>query len=314
MKKPIFYGIISSIFFAFTFVLNSSMNLSGGSFIWSASLRYIFMLPILYTILIKNNRAKAVHLSIIKNIKLWILWSTIGFGFFYAPLTFSSNYGQSWLVAGCWQITIVCGILLTPLFNKKIPVKNLLMSFIIIFGVFLIQYEQATAISLSGALLSIIPIIIAAFSYPLGNRKMMELCSDELDTFQRIYGMTLCSMPFWIILSIFGVINDGLPSSNQVFQSFIVAIFSGIIATYLFFKATDMAKDNARELAIVESTQSGEVIFTILGEVIILKGIIPNKIGLLGLSLIILGMILNSIILSKEKNTNNSLKEDTLVN
>jgi drug/metabolite transporter (DMT)-like permease len=312
MKKPVFYGLLSAIFFAFTFVLNSSINLYGGSFIWSASLRYIFMLPILYIILIKNNKVKAVHLGIIKNIKPWILWSTIGFGFFYAPLTFASNYGQSWLVAGCWQITIVCGILLTPLFNKKIPVKNLLMSFIIIFGVFLIQYEQATSISLSGALLSIIPIIIAAFSYPLGNRKMMEICKDELDTFQRIYGMTLCSLPFWIILSIFGVIKDGLPGSNQIFQSFIVAIFSGVIATYLFFKATDMVKDNATELAIVESTQSGEVIFAILGEILILKGSVPNKMGLLGLFLIILGMILNSIISSKEKETKKDLIKDNL--
>ncbi|GAB6168856.1 hypothetical protein JCM1393_13160 [Clostridium carnis] len=31
MKKALTYGIISSIFFAFTFVLNSSMNLLGGS-------------------------------------------------------------------------------------------------------------------------------------------------------------------------------------------------------------------------------------------------------------------------------------------
>lgn len=304
MKKPMFYGIISSIFFAFTFILNSSMNLSGGSFIWSASLRYIFTLPILYLILIKSNKTKAVHLSIKENVKYWFTWSTIGFGFFYAPLTFASNYGQSWLVAGCWQITIVCGILLTPLFNKKIPIKNLFMSLIIIFGVFLIQYEQATAISLKQTLLSIIPIIIAAFSYPLGNRKMMEICNDKLDTFQRIYGMTLCSMPFWIILSVLGVVKDGLPGSNQVFQSFIVAVFSGIIATYLFFKATDMAKDNAIELAIVESTQSGEVIFAILGEIIVLEGVLPNKIGLLGLFLIILGMILNSMLSSVKKNTN----------
>lgn len=310
MKKPIFYGIISSVFFAFTFILNSSMNLSGGSFIWSASLRYIFMLPILYIILIKNNKVKSVHLAIKENLKYWILWSTVGFGLFYAPLSFASNYGKSWLVAGCWQITIVCGILLTPLFNKKIPIKNLIMSLIIIFGVFLIQYEQATSISLSVAILSIIPIIIAAFSYPLGNRKMMEICSDNLDTFQRIYGMTLCSMPFWIILSIIAIIKDGLPGSNQIFQSFIVAIFSGVIATYLFFKATDMAKDNSRELAIVESTQSGEVLFTILGEIIILKGTVPNKMGLLGLFLIILGMILNSTLSSNNK----KIQEDTLVN
>ena len=173
MKIALIYGVISSIFFAFTFVLNSSMNISGGHWAWSASLRYIFMLPLLYIIILKQNSLHKILSSIKNNMSSWILWSTVGFGLFYAPLTFASSYGQSWLVAGCWQITIVAGILLTPLFKQKIPLKSLLMSFIILIGVFLIQYEQASKVNFSQVLLSIIPILIAAFSYPLGNRKMM---------------------------------------------------------------------------------------------------------------------------------------------
>ena len=299
MKKAILYGITSSMFFAFTFILNSSMNISGGNWLWSSSLRYIFMLPILYIILLKQTNVKDVIASIKLNPIPWFVWSLVGFGMFYAPLTFASNYGQSWLVAGCWQITILAGILLTPLFNKKIPIKNLLMSLIILIGVFLVQYEQATEISLKQSLLSIIPIIIAAFSYPLGNRKMMILCKDNLNTIQRIFGMTLCSMPVWIILSIIAFYQSGLPSPTQTFQSFIVAIFSGIIATFLFFKATELVKDNSNNLAIIESTQSGEVIFTVLGELLILNGSIPSHIALIGLFLIILGMVLNSVISSK---------------
>lgn len=30
MKKALFYGILASFFFAFTFILNRSMNLAGG--------------------------------------------------------------------------------------------------------------------------------------------------------------------------------------------------------------------------------------------------------------------------------------------
>ena len=48
MKKALFLGILSSLFFAFTFILNKQMNLSGSLWSWSASLRYIFMLPILF--------------------------------------------------------------------------------------------------------------------------------------------------------------------------------------------------------------------------------------------------------------------------
>ncbi|WP_024615343.1 multidrug resistance efflux transporter family protein [Clostridium sp. Ade.TY] len=296
MKKALTYGILASVFFSFTFVLNKSMNISGGNWMWSASLRYIFMLPILLLIVLKNNRLNVIFNSIKRNPKYWILWSTVGFGLFYAPLTFASNYGESWLVAGCWQITIVAGILLTPIFKSKLPLKNLFLSLFILFGVFLIQYEHAKNINITQALLSIIPILIAAFSYPLGNRKMMMLCEDDLSTTERVFGMTLCSLPFWLILSLVAYKNVGLPSTNQMFQSFSVAIFSGVIATILFFKATNMVKHNFNQLAVIEATQSAEVLFTIIGEVIILNGAIPSFNGLIGLALIILGMILNSLI------------------
>ncbi|WP_315080976.1 multidrug resistance efflux transporter family protein [uncultured Clostridium sp.] len=47
-------------------------------------------------------------------------------------------------------------------------------------------------------------------------------------------------------------------------QSFSVAVFSGVIATIFFFKAINIVKNNLYKLAIIESTQSGEVLFTIL--------------------------------------------------
>ena len=125
---------------------------------------------------------------------------------------------------------------------------------------------------------------------------MMMLCKDDLSTTERVFGMTLCSLPFWLILSLVAYKNVGLPSTNQMFQSFSVAIFSGVIATILFFKATNMVKHNFNQLAVIEATQSAEVLFTIIGEVIILNGAIPSFNGLIGLALIILGMILNSLI------------------
>lgn len=296
MKKALFYGIIASMFFAFTFILNRSMNLSGGNWMWSSALRFFFMLPLLFIIVLNQKGTKRVINSIRQNLLPWFLWSTVGFGLFYAPLTFASIYGESWLVAGCWQITIIAGILLTPIFKRNLPLKSLLMSCIILFGVFLIQYEQATKLNISKTFLSILPILIAAFSYPLGNRKMMELCKDTLTTIERIFGMTLCSIPFWLIISFLGYLKAGFPNTNQITQSLIVAIFSGVIATIFFFKATELVKNDPSKLAIIEATQSGEVIFSILGEIFLLNGSMPSLLGLLGLFFIVLGMILSSII------------------
>lgn len=296
MKKALTLGVTASLFFSLTFILNKTMNLSGGNWMWSSSLRFIIMLPLLSLIVIKNGRFKLLLKSINKHKTSWLIWSTVGFGLFYAPLTFASNYGESWLVAGCWQITIIFGILLTPIFKNKLPIKNLIFSFIILIGIFMIQYENSTKMNFGQVFLSIFPISIAAISYPLGNRKMMQICSDDLSSTERVLGMTICSLPFWILISLFAYKDVGLPSSMQVFQSFSVAVFSGIIATILFFKATTIVKDDPKKLAVIEATQSGEVVFTLILEIIFLSSTLPGIIGVIGLILIIFGMVINSII------------------
>jgi len=47
MKKAFLYGVMASFFFAFTHILNRSMQLGGGYWMWSASLRYLSSLPFL---------------------------------------------------------------------------------------------------------------------------------------------------------------------------------------------------------------------------------------------------------------------------
>lgn len=308
MKKAFTLGIIASFFFSFTFILNSQMNISGGSWLWSSSLRYLFMLPMLFIMMLVTKKLNPVILEIKKNPIDWLIWSTVGFGLFYAPLSLASEYGASWLVAGTWQITIVAGALLSPFLvtkvetpkgvmkeRNKLPKKFLLISSIILIGIFIMQFEHAKSLSLSECFMGIFPVVIAAFSYPLGNRKMISICNNQLNTTQRVFGMTLCSLPFWLIIATFATVSVGLPSQSQLLQSFIVASFSGIIATVLFFKATDLVSGDNHKLAIIESTQSGEVIFTLLGSILFLKDSFPTPIAILGLSLVIIGMILNSL-------------------
>lgn len=51
-----------------------------------------------------------------------------------------------------------------------------------------------------------------------------------------------------------------------------------------------------KQLAAVESTQCGEVIFTLLGGMLILHDAIPSGIGFVGLLLVVAGMIANSLV------------------
>nr|WP_296040656.1 multidrug resistance efflux transporter family protein [uncultured Blautia sp.] len=294
MRRALAYGLLASLFFAFTFIFNRSMNLDGGYWLWSAALRFIFMLPIMGVIVWKQKGIKAVLEDVKREPVSWVLWSTVGFGFFYMPLSMASVYGESWFVAATWQITIVAGALLTPLFGKRIPIKNLICSAIILGGIFLLQVSHFKNIHTEGLVTALLLIIVAGFSYPLGNRKMLQHCPPELSTVQRVFGMNLCSMPFWIICSIYALRTHGMPSGGQIFQSIIVAIFSGVIATILFFEATNMVKNNPKHLAIIEATQSGEVIFTLLGGILFLGDAMPAGTGFAGILVIITGMVLNS--------------------
>lgn len=300
--KATLIGILSALFFSVTFVLNRAMEIDGGSWVWSATLRFFFMLPLLLIIVGYKRNIRPVITHIKKRPLPWIIWSTVGFGLFYAPLTFATIYGPGWLVAATFQITIIAGSLLVPFLSKgkkqRIPLQSIFISLIILSGVFIMQLEHAASVPVINVVLCVIPLIVAAFAYPLGNRKMMQVVNGELNTFQRILGMTIASMPFWILLSIYGIATQGTPSSNQVMQTFIVAISSGIIATVLFFYATELVNHDNQKLAGIEATQSGEVVFALFGELLLLGAPLPSAISFIGMILVIVGMILHSVLSS----------------
>ncbi|MFZ3590180.1 multidrug resistance efflux transporter family protein [Bacillus sp. DJP31] len=301
--KAILIGILSSVFFAITFILNRSMELSGGSWLWSSSLRYFFMVPFLVLIVFMRGNLLELLKEMLKKPLPWLLWSFVGFGLFYGPITYAAASGPGWLIAGTWQFTIIAGILLTPLFlgadgnRSRIPFKSLLFSFIILFGILIIQLENAEGgLSLQLFLTGVLPVILAAFAYPLGNRKMMVLYTGKLDTFQRVLGMTLASLPIWIVLATIGQITVGAPSTDQLVQSLVIAISSGVIATLLFFYATELVKDDNGKLAAVESTQSTQLIFAMVGEMFFLSIPLPSIVSLVGMVLVVIGMSLHSLI------------------
>jgi drug/metabolite transporter (DMT)-like permease len=271
------------------------------------------MVPFLLCIVIVRKNLRPLLTEMRKQLKKWILWSFVGFGFFYAPLCFAAAYSPGWLIAGTWQITIISGALLAPLFfvtihtkngplqiRSKIPFRGLMMSLIILLGIVLMQMEHAKHLPLDSLLLGVVPVLIASFAYPLGNRKMMDVCEGRLDAYQRVLGMTLASLPFWFLLSLYGLFTVGLPSGGQSLQSLLVALCSGVIATVLFFKATDMVRGNMQKLAAVEATQSMEVLFALAGELLFLSTPFPSLLAWLGVFIVILGMIFHSYVSNRK--------------
>ena len=304
--KALVLGIISSVFFSVTYVVNSAMAQSGGDWLWSASLRYLLMFPILLVLTGKSGWKRVF--GELKRAPLgWLLWSGVGFTAFYAPLTFASAYGPSWMVAGVFQLTMLAGALETPLFRgadgsrQKIPTKLFPAFVVIILGVFALHAEQMrNDPDVGKALLFAIPVLISAFAYPLGNRKTMALCQTELTAMERVLAMTAASLPFWLILSAIALTRSGLPPAGQLTKALAVAVFSGVAATGLFFHATNLVRTEPQRLALVESTQCGEAIFSLLGGILFLRDPLPGVFGWVGLALIVGGMLINSL-LTKNK-------------
>ncbi|MFB5758801.1 DMT family transporter [Paenibacillus medicaginis] len=305
--KPLWIGILAAFFFAFTFILNRIMNLEGGSWAWSASLRYEMMLPLLLGLVALRGGIKPVLREIRSNPWAWMLWSFIGFVLFYAPICFASVYGPGWLVAATWQLTIVIGLMIAPVleegwrkqglvaaFKSSIPVAALYTSLIILLGIVLVQAGHTANITGRELLLGVLLIIVACAAYPAGNRRLMQISGGRLDAPQRVLAMTLCSLPFWLLLSLYAWITSGPPSAGQLYNSLLVAVFSGVAATVLFFQATQMVRSSPQRLAGVEATQSLEVVFALIAEVIVLSAPLPAMTGWVGLILVVGGMIIHS--------------------
>src|SRR5690625_7335150 len=114
--KAILIGILAALFFSVTFILKRSMELDGGCCVWCALFRFMFMLPILFIIVGYKRNVKPVLIHMKIQPIAWLLWSTVGFGLFYAPLTFATIYGPGCLVAATFHLTIIAGYMFVHFF------------------------------------------------------------------------------------------------------------------------------------------------------------------------------------------------------
>jgi drug/metabolite transporter (DMT)-like permease len=292
-RFPFLLGLAASAFFSLTFILNRSMSLGGGFWVWTGVLRFVFMVPLLAVLVPWNGGWRPIWAEVRRAPGAWWLWSTVGFGLFYAPVCWAASFGEGWLVAGLWQMTIVAGTLLF-LPKGRFPWKTLAFSALILAGVVLLQSGHALRADLPSSLAVVALVLVGAACYPLGNRRIMALAGGRLTTVQRVTAMTLLSLPFWGILAVGALAAGRPPSVSQAFQTLLVAVFSGVIATLLFFRATDLVHGDPVRLGAVEATQAGEVVFSLLGEVVLLGSGWPDPWSAAGLTLVVAGMTVHS--------------------
>uniref|UniRef100_A0A7C1FVE7 Multidrug resistance efflux transporter family protein n=1 Tax=Caldilinea aerophila TaxID=133453 RepID=A0A7C1FVE7_9CHLR len=304
MMKLLGAGLLAALFFSSTFILNRAMSLEGGHWVWTASLRYLWMTLFLVVgpILIGRGRLLLDALRLLHRYwAFWIVAGTVGFGVFYAGIAFAASYAPGWVVATTWQITVLASPLVLQLYGRRVPLRGVLFTVLVFLGVVLVNVAETHAASWSDVVFGGLPVLIAAFAYPLGLQLVWEARSGGHtriphivapvldDSFARVLLLTLGSLPFWVVLIL--ATQPPPPSSGQWMNTALVALLSGVVATSLFVYARHQAR-NAYELAAVDATQAAEVLFTLAGEMLLLGAAFPNLLGVLGACLTILGLTL----------------------
>jgi drug/metabolite transporter (DMT)-like permease len=298
-SSPIFLlliGLLASLFFSATFIINKIISIDGGHWFYSASLRYmytIFFISILVIGFKGFNYFKCVLLEYKNNIGFWTLSGTIGFGIFYAMICYAAEFSPAWILVTTWQLTIFASIFVLAIFGNKVSKVTITSTILVLLGITIVNLSHFDVSNISSILYSAIPVVIAAFAFPLGNqlvwqekkKRDVEILNNA---FAKVFLLTLGSSPLWLILFLF--LDVGTPSISQLQNVAIISILSGVIATSIFLYVRNKANSTSK-IMIVDATISAEVIFTLLAEVLFLNAVLPNILGFIGILITIVALI-----------------------
>lgn len=305
MKKILLYGFLAALFFSITFAINKWLNVEkGGHWYWTACLRYVFVLLLLSAFIIA--RYSFTHLldtfkCFFSNILFWVFAGGIGFGVFYLSLCYAASFSDGWVLATTWQSTILFTPFIIYFLGNKLDYKGLGFLLIIFAGVVLVN--SSAFIKLDRNLLSsILPILLAAFCYPLGNTLCKYACEGKFDKltvslfkisrnpYSQILMMVLGALP--VLLFAWFIFDPYPPTKTQVEYVFIVALLTGVIATSFLYKARILAGSNSSALAFADGTQSFEAPLALFWECSLFNGKMPNWLGFFGLGVLFIGIML----------------------
>ncbi|MET4678121.1 MULTISPECIES: multidrug resistance efflux transporter family protein [unclassified Luteibacter] len=298
-SRAVALALLSALFFTLTYVLNRAVVSGGGHWQWAVILRYLITLPLLAAVLPFSGGLGALPQELRGHTRIWLTWSAVGFVLFGVPLTWAASSGPSWLVAGSFQTTVLAGPLLAPFIYRderaRWQVGALSIGALIVLGVMLLQFGHARGALDASAWLAVGAVVFAAFAYPLGNRMILlhlERTGTRLGAVQRVFGMTLASAPVWLVFAGVAWVTLGPPSLREVLLAGGVALSSGVVATVLFFHATEMVGRQGTALAGVEAMQAAELLFATGIGVLFLHESLPGPLAAFGAVAIVVGIAL----------------------
>ena len=329
MGKMIVWGLIASAFFSTSFVLYQLMSVQGGHWFWSASFRCFFMWLLLSVFILLQNKFNPSKLLALGKLfashwQFWCVTGGIGLGT-YGLLAFAADYAEGWVIAATYLFTVVASLVVLSFFGQSFQKKVIVYSVIVFIGVVLANVGEGLRHSTSQGtdwhallLFGTLPAFIASFCFPLGNqliwqagqpkggtthsnnimsnetrkllKKVPQVTSPLLSNpLHKVWLMSLGSLPMWLVLGV--IVQPPAPSVSQMTISFLVALMAGVLGTTTFLHARSLAKQ-PQQLAAVDATQGSEIIFALLGGMLLLHTPTPSGLSFVGIALVIIGLVL----------------------
>ena len=329
MGKMIVWGLIASAFFSTSFVLYQLMSVQGGHWFWSASFRCFFMWLLLSVFILLQNKLNPSKLLALCKLfashwQFWCVTGGIGLGT-YGLLAFAADYAEGWVIAATYLFTVVASLVVLSFFGQSFQKKVIVYSVIVFIGVVLANVGEGLRHSTSQGtdwhallLFGALPAFIASFCFPLGNqliwqagqpkggtthsnnimsnetrkllKKVPQVTSPLLSNpLHKVWLMSLGSLPMWLVLGV--MVQPPAPSVSQMTISFLVALMAGVLGTTTFLHARSLAKQ-PQQLAAVDATQGSEIIFALLGGMLLLHTPMPSGLSFVGIALVIIGLVL----------------------
>jgi drug/metabolite transporter (DMT)-like permease len=299
MPGLVLLGLLSAALFSSNFVLNRAMSLSGGHWVWSASIRYLYSALLLGGLLLSRRgpRYMTILLDLFwRKLGFWLLAGGIGYGVFYACLCFAADHAPGWVTAASYQLTILATPIVLRAFGKRVPVQGIVFLVLIFLGITTINAERILeGIPAGQVLAGVLPAVIAACAYPMGNQLISEakhagdgdaaILSDPVVC---VFLLTLGALP--VLMALIPVTMPPPPSRGQLISTAVVALLAGCLATTLFIFARNLSDDPYR-IAAVDATQAGEPAFALVGEMIVLGAPPLNLPSWVGLGAVVGGLL-----------------------
>lgn len=251
MPRLVGLGLLAAALFSITFILNRAMSLSGGHWVWSATLRYVDV-TVLLTLWIGGRhgmgRLTAILRLFLRQLRFWLLSGGVGFGVFYACICYAADHALGWIVAASWQLTILATPIIMSAFGTRVPLRGTAFCGIIALGIFVVNMQRiGEGVTVTQVATGIFPVLVAAFAYPFGNQMVNRMRHSNgraaavlADSAAAVLLLTLGSLPLFVGLVLLA--SPSLPATGQVLSTAIVALAAGAPATPLFLHASPKAR------------------------------------------------------------------------